>query len=214
MPHSSSQRIMYPELRSWSLAFQRAARRSTYTLSSGSHSNVYFDVATFLLGLRDSEEYTVDLAKERSGKYLDLIIERLSAICESAHVGKIAFIGPDSGQAIGMLPTVTTVINRLDRPTCIVRPYKRLKIERIIGAPIVPGEDILLISDVATTGRTLVDAAHCLQAAGGRVGHAFVIYDRQENARQRLEEAGITLHAIDDHDQYQAFLKAALSEQF
>jgi orotate phosphoribosyltransferase len=195
------------------LGLHRAARRSTYTLNNGAHSDVYFDVTSYLMGLRDSEEYEVDLARERSGSELNDIVEKLRSICEANEIGRIAFIEPNSGEAIGILPAVTTFLSRIDLPSCVVRPRKRLKIERILGAPISSGEEILLVSDVATTGRTLIEAARVLQAARGRVAHAFVIYDRGETACERLAEAGIQLHAPASPSLYEKAVQQSIASR-
>ncbi len=211
--NSSQARAPVSEFPRLNLGLHRSARRSTYTLNNGAHSGVYFDVTSYLMGLRDSEEYEVDLAMERSGSELDDVIEELRSICKSNEIGRIAFIEPDSGRAIGILPAMTTILSRIDLPSCVVRPRKRLKIERILGAPIYGGEEILLVSDVATTGRTLIEAARVLQAANGRVAHAFVIYDRGETAFERLAEAGIQLHTVASPALYEKAVQQSIASR-
>jgi orotate phosphoribosyltransferase len=55
------------------------------------------------------------------------------------------------------------------------------------------GERILLVSDVATSGRTIIDAAKILQEAGGIVPVAVVLFDREEGAEPRLRAQGVRL---------------------
>ena len=209
----SAARVIPSSVADWSLEFQQAARRSTYTLKHGDHSTVYYDVASFFLGLRNSEEYTVDRAKVRSTHGLGEIIANAMGLCDRKEIGRLAFIERGKGEAIGILPAMTTFLQQADLRSCIVRPRKRLKLERILGPSISPGEKILLVSDVATTGRTLVEAARCLKDAGGTVEHAFVIYDRDEGARARLAGISIELHAFDDQDQYRAVLRTELEAE-
>jgi orotate phosphoribosyltransferase len=64
-------------------------------------------------------------------------------------------------------------------------------------------ECILLVSDVATTGTTILESVDFIERAGGHVRAAFVLYDRQEkgpaedglmmSAQERLNRKGIRL---------------------
>lgn len=75
-----------------------------------------------------------------------------------------------------------------------------------IGKPFIRNgrnERIVLVSDVATTGRTILDSVDIIARAGGEVKAAFVLYDRQEmsqlddeaaiSAEERLKRRGVRL---------------------
>ncbi|MCM8781099.1 MAG: orotate phosphoribosyltransferase, partial [Candidatus Omnitrophica bacterium] len=56
--------------------------------------------------------------------------------------------------------------------------------------------NVILIDDVATTGKALIEAKSALDELGVKVKKAIVIVDRQEGARQNLAKAGIKLESI------------------
>ena len=60
----------------------------------------------------------------------------------------------------------------------------------------MPGDRVLLVDDLATTGLSLKMAARAIRAEGGVVEDAFVLLDREEGARERLAEIGIDLHCV------------------
>lgn len=59
-----------------------------------------------------------------------------------------------------------------------------------------PGEKVLVIDDLATTGGSKFEAIEKLTAAGLKVQDVVVLIDRQSGASQALAEAGFKLHAV------------------
>jgi uridine monophosphate synthetase len=58
-----------------------------------------------------------------------------------------------------------------------------------------PGETVLLIEDVITSGGSILTAAKTLERAGLRVVGASVLVDRMQGGRAAMEQRGYTLHA-------------------
>jgi uridine monophosphate synthetase len=59
-----------------------------------------------------------------------------------------------------------------------------------------PGETVLVIDDLATTGGSKFEAIEKLTAAGLMVKDIVVLVDRQSGAKQSLEQAGYVMHAV------------------
>jgi uridine monophosphate synthetase len=59
-----------------------------------------------------------------------------------------------------------------------------------------PGERVVVIDDLVTTGGSKFEAIEKLTSAGLRVEDVVVLIDRQSGARQALESAGLRLHAV------------------
>jgi len=59
-----------------------------------------------------------------------------------------------------------------------------------------PGERVVLIDDLATTGGSKFEAIEKLKSAGLRVDDVVVLIDRQSGAKEALAEAGFRLHAV------------------
>ena len=60
----------------------------------------------------------------------------------------------------------------------------------------MPGDRVLLIDDLITTGRSLRRAAAAIRAEGGVVSDAVVLLDREEGGNERLAEDMVTLHSL------------------
>jgi uridine monophosphate synthetase len=59
-----------------------------------------------------------------------------------------------------------------------------------------PGERVVVIDDLATTGGSKFEAFQKLAAAGLEVKDVVVLIDRQSGAAEALDEAGVHLHAV------------------
>jgi uridine monophosphate synthetase len=59
-----------------------------------------------------------------------------------------------------------------------------------------PGETVVIIDDLATTGGSKFEAIAKLTAAGLKVRDVVVLVDRQSGAKESLAEAGFCLHAV------------------
>jgi orotate phosphoribosyltransferase len=68
--------------------------------------------------------------------------------------------------------------------------------ERRIEGLLLPGDKVLVLDDVATTGKNVIDAAEAIRGEGGVVEDAVVLLDRQQGAAQNLRKVGVTLHAF------------------
>lgn len=60
------------------------------------------------------------------------------------------------------------------------------------------GKRVLLVEDLTSDGRSKIDFADALRAAGAEVAHTFVVffYDIFPGARERLADAGLSLHYL------------------
>lgn len=59
-----------------------------------------------------------------------------------------------------------------------------------------PGETVVVIDDLATTGGSKFEAIEKLTGAGLAVRDVVVLVDRQSGAKQSLAEAGYAMHAV------------------
>jgi orotate phosphoribosyltransferase len=59
-----------------------------------------------------------------------------------------------------------------------------------------PGERILIVEDVLTTGGQVLEAAKTLEAAGAKIDRIVAVIDRMEGARENIESAGYVFDAL------------------
>jgi len=59
-----------------------------------------------------------------------------------------------------------------------------------------PGERVVIIEDVITTGGSIVSSVELFRAAGLVVEDAIVLLDRQQGGVENLQKAGIRVHSV------------------
>jgi orotate phosphoribosyltransferase len=65
--------------------------------------------------------------------------------------------------------------------------------ERRIEGILYPGDKVLLVDDLVTSGGSLLNAVNAIVAEGGAVENALVLIDREEGGREALHEKKIAL---------------------
>lgn len=86
---------------------------------------------------------------------------------------------------------------KLSKPFLYVRKEaKEHGRERRIEGLLQPGDKVLVLDDVATTGKNIIEAAEAIRAEGGVVEDAVVLLDRQQGGAVNLRKIGVKLHAF------------------
>jgi orotate phosphoribosyltransferase len=92
------------------------------------------------------------------------------------------------------VPYASILAYQLSKPFLYVRKEaKRHGGERRIEGQMRPGERVVLVDDLITTGKNTLEAAEAIRAEGGRVRHVIVLIDRQEGGKTALAKAGLKL---------------------
>jgi len=68
--------------------------------------------------------------------------------------------------------------------------------ERRVEGQLFPGDRVVLVDDLITTGKNTLQAAEAIRAEGGQVQHVLVLIDRQEGGQAALAQAGLKLCAF------------------
>jgi orotate phosphoribosyltransferase len=126
-----------------------------FRLSSGLHSDRYLQCARLLMWPERAEAAGRQLAGELSDLAPDLVV--------SPALGGV-LIGHETARALGKR---FLFVERVDGSFALRR-----------GFAIAPGERVVLVEDVFTTGRTTRETAAAVEAAGGTVVGAGSIVDR------------------------------------
>jgi orotate phosphoribosyltransferase len=104
-----------------------------------------------------------------------------------------------AGIPVAGMPFASIIAYDLQKPFLYVRKGVRLHgRQRRIEGIIAPGDRVLLLDDLITTGLSLKKAAKAIMAEGGVVTDAAVILDREECGKEKLGKSGIRLHALLD----------------
>jgi hypothetical protein len=173
--------------------FHRSMRRSMYVLSSGEPSDEYADVDGYYLGGDGDLEFDRERAQLRLRELVEQIVPKIVKLAADYGVNRLAFPEKRDDGPVGMLAMMDLILFHSGLDGCIVRPNKRLLAARIKGRPIGSGEQLMIVSDVATLGNTIARPAACLRELGGVVPAAFVLLDRCQGAKESLAQESIEL---------------------
>ena len=102
-----------------------------------------------------------------------------------------------AGIPVAGVPFASLIAYNLEKPFLYIRKGVRLHgRQRRVEGIIAPGDRILLVDDLITTGLSLQKAAKTITAEGGVVADAVVLLDREEGGREKLGRNGIELRAM------------------
>lgn len=157
------------------LAKANLIKHGNFKLSGGGQSNVYVDLRA-IIGYPDLMERTAD---ECVVKMRDIPHHLVAAV------------------PYGALPIATLVAYLSDKPLVYVRrELKGWGIQSRVEGVWIAGQKAVIIDDVITTGKSVLQTAEMLRDMDIRVEHAVVVVDREQGGKQNLLRHNINLHAI------------------
>jgi orotate phosphoribosyltransferase len=177
----AEQNIKELKARLLALLKRDAFKRGQFILSSGKTSDYYLDGRI------------VTLSSE--GAYLvgSIILELIKDKGITAIGGPTIGADPIVGAAAALAH-----LRNFNLKAFIVRKHVKGhgSKRQVEGPALNPGEKVILVDDVATTGKALLEAKQALDKMGVKIEATLVIIDRLEGAGGNLEKEGLKLEAL------------------
>ena len=149
-----------------------AVRFGEFELSHGGTSEYYVDKYLF----------------ETDPRCLELVAEAFAELAGDTTL---------AGVALGAVPLVAATSLETGTPYVIARKRaKEYGTGNRIEGELPAGARVAVIEDVATTGRSALEAVEALRAAGATVDRVHVVVDRESGARELLADHGVELDAL------------------
>ncbi len=102
-----------------------------------------------------------------------------------------------AGAALGGIPLATATALQTGLPFVIVRKQsKGYGTANLIEGVMEPGENVVLLEDVATTAGAALQAVEALRAAGAARVSVVLVLDREEGAAEAFAEAEVPFQAL------------------
>jgi orotate phosphoribosyltransferase len=164
------------------LLLERSVTRGDFTLASGRRSSFYIDARR------------TTMSGEGSALIGALGLERLAA----------QGWGPQAvgGLTLGADPVAYAIVAAaraqgrvIDAFTVRQQAKTHGTAQRIEGC-FTPGNTVVVVEDVITTGQSAGEAIAAVEAAGGRVLGVLAVVDREEGGREALERTGHPVTAL------------------
>ena len=103
-----------------------------------------------------------------------------------------------AGAELGGIALAAATSLETDKPFVIVRNAKKADYGtgKLIEGRLEPGERVLLVEDIATSGGQSIEAMKTLTDAGAEVDRVVVVIDRMEGGRDAVESAGFRFESL------------------
>ncbi|MCX8205504.1 MAG: orotate phosphoribosyltransferase [Candidatus Nezhaarchaeota archaeon] len=95
------------------------------------------------------------------------------------------------------VPFATLVAYKLKKPLIYVRKQQKLHGQlKMVEGVLSPGDRVLLVDDLVSTGDSALKTIKAVREAGGEVKDVVVLVDREQGAEPLLAKEGVRLHAL------------------
>lgn len=156
-----------------------------FVLSSGRRSRYYFDKYLF-----ETKPQILRPLSKLLAQQMPMGVDRIA--------------GPE----LGAVALATAASLETGIPFVIVKKStKEYGTQRAVEGEIHPGERVVVIEDVMTTGTQAIVSAEKLRALGVEVLFILGIVDREEGARENVEAAGFQFRSLFIRSELESYLK-------
>lgn len=102
-----------------------------------------------------------------------------------------------SGIPTAGIPFASVIAYRMKKPFLYVRAHEKMHgRERRIEGVLMPGDRVLVVDDLITTGVSMRKSIEAIRAEGGVVNDVVVLLDREEGGKTRLAKDNVNLHYL------------------
>jgi orotate phosphoribosyltransferase len=159
-----------------------ALRTGTFTLASGRSSHYYVDGRKVTL----SAEGAALIARGM-----------LEAIADRPDIRAVGGLTMGADPIVGAILALAPSLGRPDLRGFLVRKEaKGHGLGNLVEGPLQPGDPVVIVDDVATTGGSSLKAVDAVQALGCQVVRVLAVLDRLEGAERAFAQRSLDFRAL------------------
>jgi orotate phosphoribosyltransferase len=163
-----------------------ALLRGDFTLRSGRKSKYYLDKYLF----QTRPDILAALAERFAEKIAAIGGGETSGDGSGGDSG-VGGVDRLAGAELGGVPLVSAAGIATGLPFILIRNQKKnYGTAKQVEGELKPGDRVVILEDIATTGGQVLEAAQTLTDMGAKVVKIIAVIDRQEGARENIEAAG------------------------
>ena len=160
---------------------QASLLRGNFTLRSGRTSSYYLD------------KYLFSTRPEILKQLAQLFAQRINTIQSDTGLTVTRLAGAE----LGGIPLVTATSMETGLPAIFIRNQKKdYGTAKQLEGALEQGDNVIILEDVSTTGGQTLEAAATLKQAGAHILAIITTIDRQEGARENIEQAGFRFESL------------------
>lgn len=159
---------------------EKALEFGQFTLASGQTANYYLDCRRLTLDSRGANLVAAGMIERLSDDWPDAI----------------------GGMAVGAVPIVAAILTQAGQQDRQLRGFfvrkdaKHYGQGRLIEGPVAPGDNVVIVEDVVTTGGSSITAIKRCREFGLKVIGALAIIDRLAGGSEAFAEHGCRLQSL------------------
>lgn len=129
-----------------------------------------------------------------NAEHRSLIAEGMKALIESEAIG----VDTVAGVATAGIPHATSLANLAELPLIYVRSSpKEHGLKNQVEGVLKPGQSVIVVEDLISTGGSAIKAVDAIREAGGKVDHCLGIFSYGfPESKERFEKSQCQLHTL------------------
>jgi orotate phosphoribosyltransferase len=179
------------ELRS--LLLQKSVKKGSFTLASGKQSDLYVDCRVTTLDARGAVLV---------GRLMLALLHHEAARLNlhPVAIGGLTLGADPLSLSVAMTSSMSAGGPIIQAFTVRKEPKGHGRGRRIEGN-FTPGQPVVVVDDVITTGESTLKAIQAIEEEGGSIAFVLVLVDRQEGGRENIEAKGYPVASVFTREQ-------------
>ena len=160
----------------------KSVRHGTFRLSSGAVSDLYVDAKQ-----TTSDPHAALLVGAVGWEIIKQASDKLGVRVDS--IGGLTMGADWMALSMAIAAHLDSDLNDV-KAFSVRKDVKTHGLQKLIEGTFAPGDSVVVVDDVITTGDSTIKAIKAIEEAKGRVAFVVVLVDREEGGRKNIEDLG------------------------